>query len=82
MADTNTSARLAHSVLSHGTVEVRVADSVKLETLHSVIDQIARISGCLACGLLGIDLVFRGGDPAEFNNIKTLPGITGVGFGH
>ena len=63
-----------------GSVHIGVAENIKLETLHQIIDQIARISGCPACGLLGIDLTFRGGDP-EVNALRNLQGVNEVGLG-
>ena len=39
-----------------GAVHIRVAEKVTLDHLHSLIDQIAGMSGCHACGLLGLDL--------------------------
>ena len=61
------------------TITINVSQEVKLETLHTVIDRIAHATGCLACGLLGIDLHFRGGDP-DFLNVRTLPGVQQVSF--
>jgi hypothetical protein len=58
---------------------VNVADGVKLETLHQALDNIVRLTGCLGCGLVGIDVNFRGGDP-DLANVRTLPGVTGATF--
>ena len=62
-----------------GTVTVNFAEGVKIETLHAVVDNITRLTGCLGCGLVGIDLNFRGGDP-ELGNVRNLPGVTGASF--
>ena len=48
--------------------------------LHSIIDQISNLSGCRACGLLGIDLRLVG-DPVEAGEIVKLPGVKSVSFG-
>ncbi len=63
-----------------GAVHIRVAEKVTLENLHSLIDKIAGLSGCHACGLLGIDLRLIG-DPEEFQQINKLPGVKNVSFG-
>ncbi|HEV2721343.1 MAG TPA: hypothetical protein VG323_15075 [Thermoanaerobaculia bacterium] len=33
------------------------------DTVHAAFDQIFKLNGCLACGLLGIDVIIHGGDP-------------------
>lgn len=63
-----------------GGVHIRVAEKVTLDHLHSIIDQIANMSGCRACGLLGIDLRLIG-DPVEAVDIVKLPGVKSVTFG-
>jgi hypothetical protein len=63
-----------------GTVHIRVAEKVTLDHLHSIIDQISNLSGCRACGLLGIDLRLVG-DPVEAGEIVKLPGVKSVSFG-
>jgi hypothetical protein len=63
-----------------GTVRIHVKEDVTLENLHRIIDQIAGMSGCRTCGLLGIDLRLRG-DPAEFQQIAKLPGVQSASFG-
>ena len=63
-----------------GGVHIRVAEKVTLEHLHSIIDQIAGLCGCRACGLLGIDLRLVG-DPVEAGQITKLPGVKSVSFG-
>jgi len=63
-----------------GTVHIRLAEKVSLDHLHSIIDQIAGLSGCRACGLLGIDLRLVG-DPEEAQQIVKLPGVKNVSFG-
>jgi len=63
-----------------GVVHIRVAEKVTLDHLHSLIDQIAGLSGCHACGLLGIDLRLIV-DPVEGAQISKLPGVKSVSFG-
>lgn len=62
-----------------GTVAVHVAGDVKLETLTETLAHIGRLTGCPTCGLVGVDVLFRG-DPAELAGIRSLPGINSVGF--
>jgi hypothetical protein len=76
------SAGAAKSAVNHkfaGTVHVRVADNIQLDTLHSVIDRIVNLAGCARCGLLGVDLRLTG-DPVEFQQIAELPGVSHVGL--
>jgi hypothetical protein len=80
MAEQSTAtARAAIGVGRVGTVSINVVEGVKLDTLHSALDNIARLTGCLACGLVGIDVIFRGGDP-ELAGLRNLPGVTDVTF--
>jgi hypothetical protein len=72
-------ARAGAGVSRPGTVNVTFEENVKLETLLAVLDNIVKLTGCVACGLVGIDVNFRGGDPA-LDNVRNLPGVTGVNF--
>jgi hypothetical protein len=63
-----------------GSVHVTVRENVSLEQLHEIIATIAGMSGCRACGILGIDLRLTG-DPVEASHITKLPGVQSVGFG-
>ena len=78
MAEQSTAAARASS-LRNGTVTVNVSESVKLETLQAALANIARLTGCLGCGLVGVDVNFRGGDP-DLNGVRNLPGVTNVTF--
>lgn len=40
---------------------------VKADQVHAALEQIFKLNGCLACGLLGIDLIIHGGDPEPFD---------------
>jgi len=61
-----------------GTISIRCARGVKIESIHEAVKQGLGLVGCPACGLLGIDLHIGGGDPEPFN-IKA-PGVTGASF--
>jgi len=62
------------------TVKIRVSEKVTLENLHNLLDRIVGISGCRACGLLGVDLHLTG-DPVEWQEISKLPGVQSVNLG-
>jgi hypothetical protein len=80
MAEQSTAtARATLGASRTGTVTVNVIEGVKLDTLHQALDQIVKLTGCLGCGLVGIDLSFRGGDP-ELGGVRNLPGVTGATF--
>lgn len=40
---------------------------VKAQQVHDALEQIFKLNGCLACGLLGIDVIIHGGDPEPFD---------------
>ena len=39
---------------------------ITAKQVHAAMDQIFRLNGCLACGLLGIDIHINGPDPEPF----------------
>jgi hypothetical protein len=39
------------------------------------------LTGCVACGLVGVDLEILGGDPAVEREFKDIPGIATANFG-
>ena len=45
----------------------RPGTTIDAKSVHAALDQIFRLNGCLACGLLGIDIHINGPDPAPFN---------------
>ena len=53
------------SKLKGNLVRLSASPGSKLQAkqVHEAIDQIFRLNGCLACGLLGIDLHINGPDP-------------------
>jgi hypothetical protein len=54
------------SKISGKTVRLAVSghSGVTKEQVHGALENIFRLNGCLACGLLGIDVIIHGGDPA------------------
>lgn len=68
----------ATSALSGKTLAVGVKRGVKAESLHKALDEMLRLGGCLACGLIGFDISFQGViDPAieQFRNLEQIEGI-------
>jgi hypothetical protein len=63
-----------------GKVQIHVSQSVTLDNLQAIIAQIAGLTGCRACGILGVDLQLTG-DPVELQQIAKLPGVQSVTFG-
>jgi hypothetical protein len=63
-----------------GSVHVTVRENISLEQLHGIIETIAGLSGCRACGILGIDLRLTG-DPVEASQLTKLQGVRSVSFG-
>lgn len=45
------------------------------EIVHAALEKIFRLNGCLACGLIGIDLHIHGGDPDPL--LGDIAGFTG-----
>jgi hypothetical protein len=58
-------------------VQIVVSEKVDLKELQTVIERVVGLAGCRTCGLVGIDLLFRGGDPIE-QQFGDLPGIRTV----
>ena len=61
------------------TVRVNLAKTVDLAQLNNIIGSITGRMGCRTCGLLGFDLQLQG-DPGDFSEIGSLPGVRSVGF--
>src|SRR5215468_9960237 len=61
-----------------GTVAIRCAPNVKIESIHEAVKQALGRVGCPACGLLGIDIHIGGGDPEPFG--INAPGVKGASF--
>ena len=69
MAKATRAAATAKSKLS-GTVLVSVGKKANAKAIHSLLDEIFKLNGCLTCGLGGIDLTLRPGEVIlpQFNN--------------
>lgn len=61
------------------TIRVNLAKTVDLTQLNTIIASIGGRYGCRTCGLLGFDLELQG-DPGEFSETASLPGVQSVGF--
>ena len=60
-----------------GTVELVFDRDVKVDSLHKALLATVRWHGCVACGLNGLDLRFRGQDPV-FEQFKDIEGLRDV----
>jgi len=63
------------------TIRLAVHGNVKLSDLHAAIARAVHLTGCVACGLVGVDLEILGGDPAVESQFKEIPGIATANFG-
>jgi hypothetical protein len=63
------------------TIRLAVHGNVKLPDLNAAIARAVKLTGCLACGLVGVDLQILGGDPATEGEFKDIPGIATANFG-
>ena len=57
-----------------GSVQIRVTENVTLDNLHKIIAEVAGMTGCRTCGIMGVDLRLTG-DPVELQQIAKLPGV-------
>ncbi|HWX34492.1 MAG TPA: hypothetical protein VNZ53_44575 [Steroidobacteraceae bacterium] len=62
-------------------LQVQFKHDVTRDQVLATMDAVFRISGCLACGIRGIDLNLLGGDPPELDALRGLPGVAGVAGG-
>lgn len=69
----------APNKLPRPTVRVNLAKNVDLAQLNTIIGTIGGRYGCRTCGLLGFDLELAG-DPEEFGEAASLPGVQSVRF--
>ncbi len=74
MSDT----KAATSRLSGKAVTLSANPGAKItpDVVHAAFEQIFRLNGCLACGLLGIDVIIHGGDPDPL--LGGVQGFNGV----
>jgi hypothetical protein len=49
---------------------------ITAKEVHAAMEQIFRLNGCLACGLIGIDIHIHGGDPDPL--LGDVAGFTGI----
>jgi hypothetical protein len=61
------------------TVRVNLEKAVDLTQINSIIGSIGGRYGCRTCGLMGFDLQLQG-DPGDFSETASLPGVQSVGF--
>jgi len=61
-------------------LQVQFTHGVTRDQVIATMETVFRISGCLACGIRGIDLNLLGGDP-ELESLRGLPGVAGVADG-
>ena len=67
----------APSKIAGKTVRLSAGKGSKItaDVVHAAMEQIFRLNGCLACGLIGIDVHIHGGDPEPL--LGDLEGFTG-----
>ncbi len=64
-----------------GTVALTFKEGVAIEDIHAAIDRLIdgiAPDGCTVCGLVGIDIVFRAGDPEPYERIRPINEIDSV----
>lgn len=61
-----------------GTVNVRVENTVTLDNLLAIVTAIVRRTGCLGCGLLGVDVALLGEPAPELPEVSAMPGVRSV----
>jgi hypothetical protein len=49
---------------------------ITAKEVHTAMEQIFKLNGCLACGLIGLDIIIHGGDPDPL--LGDLAGFTGI----
>lgn len=82
MSETTAAAKALQSLQPRlGTIQVRVSEGIKLDTVHNLIDSIAKLTGCPSCGFNGFDLQLLV-DPIEFSAVRNLPNVNSVTFGN
>jgi hypothetical protein len=68
--------------LRPGTVRVAVRKEIRAEELHAALDRILELHGCPACGLNGLDILFRHQLPIQdaFRDIKNVAAVEQIMF--
>ena len=49
---------------------------ITTKEVHAAFEKIFKLNGCLACGLIGLDIIIHGGDPDPL--LGDIEGFTGV----
>ena len=63
-------------------LQVQFTHDVTRDQVIATMEEVFRVSGCLTCGIRGIDLNLLGGNPAsELDALRKLPGVAGVAGG-
>ena len=60
MAATKISSKISGKAV---TLVAAQGSKITPDVVHAAFERIYRLNGCLACGLLGIDVIIHGGDP-------------------
>jgi hypothetical protein len=60
MTDTKATSRISGKAV---TLSANPGAKITPDVVHRAFEQIFKLNGCLACGLLGIDVIIHGGDP-------------------
>jgi hypothetical protein len=70
---------MKQKTLPNRNIHVQFKPEVTRDQVLAAVEEVFRISGCLACGLRGIDVALLGGDPEQqIGRLGTLPGIAGA----
>lgn len=75
-------ARATRSKFGKGTLTVNLVEGIDRERLHNALDEILRRHGCLACGLVGLDLNFLVFPEKEFDKLVPAEGVLGATMRH
>jgi hypothetical protein len=63
-------------------LQVQFTHDVTRDQVLATMEEVFRVSGCLTCGIRGVDLNLLGGDPvSELDALRKLPGVAGVAGG-
>jgi len=73
MATTKTTSRIAGKTV---TLVASAGAKITPDIVHAAFERIFRLNGCLACGLLGIDIHVHGGDPDPI--LGDVQGFNGI----
>ena len=74
----NRSTVMSHALTRRG-VRLTFKHDVSNAQIGKALEEIYRLTGCLTCGIRGIDLILHGGDP-EVDALAKLQGVAHAGF--